>query len=141
MPGFGLNSQPRAAVRVGLVVFGLMVGVGCEEKRPPAPAFGPAEHTYTVRGEVVELPVANDPKTSFRVKHEPIREYKDREGKVVGMGTMTMSFSPGPGVSLEGIEKGDKVEFVWEMWYRPRMRERITSLTELAGGTELEFGR
>jgi Cu/Ag efflux protein CusF len=135
------NRKPRA-LGAGLVVFGLLGAAGCEQKKPAAATeYGPAEHTYTVRGEVVELPQADNPMTGFRVKHEPIREYKDREGKVVGMGTMTMSFTPGPGVSLEGIEKGDKVELVWEMWYRPRMRERVVSVKELPAETVMEYGK
>ena len=141
MPVNGSNPKPRALC-VGLVAFGLLAAGGCEQKKPPAAAeSGPAEHTYTVRGEVVEVPVAGNQMTSFRVKHEPIREYTDREGKVVGMGTMTMSFTPGPGVSLEGIEKGDKVELVWEMWYKPRMRERVTSIRELPADTVMNYGR
>ena len=146
MPVSRTHLRPRAALCVGLVALGLGVGLpsglaGCAEKPPPAPTYGPAEHTYTVRGEVVELPVANDPKTSFRVKHEPIPDYKNREGVAVGMATMTMGFTPAEGVSLEGIQKGDKVEFVWEMWYRPRMRERITSIRKLPAETQLNFGR
>jgi Cu/Ag efflux protein CusF len=141
MPVNGSNPKPRALC-VGLVAFGLYAIGGCEQKKQKAAAeYGPAEHTYTVRGEVVEMPVAGDPMTSFRVKHEPIREYTDKDGKVVGMGTMTMSFTPGPGVLLEGIETGDKVEMVWEVWYRPRMRERVTAIRELPADTAMNYGR
>ena len=64
--------------------------------------------TYQVRGQIVSLPVAGDPASGLRIHHEPIPTFVGDDGQMVGMDAMTMGFTPATGVSLDGLEEGDK---------------------------------
>lgn len=132
-------------------VFALVMGcavivAGCERK-PAAPVKAPAtaKNTYTVRGDVVELPDPSNPRTAFRVHHEAIDDFKDRDGKVVGMNSMTMEFTPAQPSVLVGLAKGDKIELVFETWPQGQppmqyLENRVTSIRKLPAETQLEFG-
>lgn len=105
------------------------------EQTPPAEAAAPEPHVYTVRGEIVSLPEAGNPRADLRIKHEAIDNYR-RGDKVVGMNAMTMPFPVAEGVSLEGLAVGDKVEFVFEV---QMPQYQITRITKLPADTVLEF--
>jgi Cu/Ag efflux protein CusF len=150
MAGSGTNPRPRELLLAGLVVFvalgGLAAG-GCEKKAPPkppaagsAPAAEAPQHTYTVRGEIMSLPKPGDATSSLSIRHEAIPDFVRRDGKL-GMGSMQMSFTPAPGVSLEGLQPGDKVEFEWHVWWQPRARAEVAAVRKLPPETTLELGR
>jgi len=117
---------------------------GCSGKDKPAdtgqkqPAKAPSA-TYTVRGEVVALPVAGDTRTEFRVRHEAIDDFKDTDGKVVGMGSMTMEFPPAKGVDLSNLSKGDKVSVTFSVWWGQSPPWLATKVVKLPGDTALTF--
>jgi Cu/Ag efflux protein CusF len=94
---------------------------------------------YTVRGEVVRLPEASS--TGARqvgLRHEAIDDFVNQAGKTVGMGSMVMSFDAAPGVSLEDVRVGDKVEIQLAVgWSPPALR--IEQLRKLPADTALEF--
>ena len=92
---------------------------------------------YTVRGQVVSLPTAND---DLMVHHEAIPEYRSAAG--VGMDVMTMPFPLGEGVSLEGVEPGDKVSITFSVDYKvgwSPIGYRVIAIEELPADTELDF--
>jgi Cu/Ag efflux protein CusF len=65
------------------------------------------------------------------VKHEPIPEYRDENGAIVGMAAMTMPFYLAKSVSLHGIKAGDAVELVVEQHIRPKFSDQVVSIHKL----------
>ncbi len=94
---------------------------------------------YTVRGIVSKLPAAEGPDQNMYIRHAPIPDYKNDSGEVVGMAAMTMPFPVAENVSLEGIEKGDPVEFTFSMRWKPTGHYEIVEITELPAGTAIDF--
>ena len=95
--------------------------------------------TYTVRGLVVALPDPDRPGSELWVRHEAIPEYRDHEGKVIGMAEMKMPFPVADGVSLDGIHVGDKIEMTFEVTWEPRTNLRITAIRKLPPDAELHL--
>ncbi len=130
---FTLRVLGLAAV---VVVFG-----GCREKSA-AVEKTTAVHSYTVRGQVVTVPVAGDPRTEFSARHEAIPEFKGPGGEM-GMNTMTMPFPLKDGLALDGIAVGDKVEITFEVIYDLAKLSPVdwaaVSVKELPAETALNF--
>lgn len=103
---------------------------------PPAPAREP--DVYTVRGEITELP--DDAAGAVYIRHEAIPDFKTIGGTVQGMDAMTMPFELDPGVALESLNVGDKVEFALRIEWEPEIRQTITAVTVLPEDTVLELG-
>ena len=93
--------------------------------------------TYIVRGEVVLLPT---PDSAFKLHHEPISDFRDAAGDVVGMDAMVMEFQLDDRVSLEDIAPGDKVRVVMQVWWEPRPGYKLTNVTKLDPETKLDLG-
>jgi Cu/Ag efflux protein CusF len=119
---------------------------GCRDagSGPPtsaAPAR-PADHVYTSRGEVAMLP-GTSPTATLQIHHEPIDDFVNPDGHK-GMASMTMPMLMAPGVSLEGLAVGDKVEFDMAVWHRPGTTTvetfRVTRVRKLPPDTTLRFG-
>lgn len=100
---------------------------------------GESGRTYTVRGQVTQLPDPNNPGTGLYVNHEAIDDFVDREGEMVGMNPMNMSFQVDEDVSLEGIGTGDVVEFKLRVDWGADTEAEIVEIRELPAGTKLEF--
>src|ERR1700710_2831654 len=90
---------------------------------------------YTVRGRVVQLPEAGNASTGFVIAHQAVDDCVDRQGEVVGMDPMTMSFPLGPRVSLAGLAVNDPIEFKLHADWSAAPPVRITSLHKLPAGT------
>lgn len=101
-------------------------------------ASGEPDGTYTTRGILARLP-SNNPGTEIHIKHEAIDDFEGREGKVVGMNSMTMAFEPADGLELDGLSKGDKVKFTFEVRWDARPMMRMTEIESLQGDPKLEF--
>jgi len=99
-----------------------------------------ADATYTVKGEITMLPVDGDKRTELKVHHEAIPTFKDKEGKVVGMSAMTMSFPPAKGVDLSKLKKGDKVSLTFSVWWGNTPGYLTTKVEKLSDDTKLDFG-
>lgn len=99
------------------------------------PSDAPDVVTYTVRGKIAALPVAGDARTELMIHHEPINDYQNSKGEVVGMSSMVMPFAPADGVSLQGLAVGDIVTFT----FGPGIE--IQSIEKLPADTELNFGK
>lgn len=115
--------------------------VGKDQIRPAdlkRPAATPAA-SYTTRGEVVALPEKGKPSTELMVKHQAIDDFKNKDGKVVGMSAMTMEFPPEQGVDVTMLAIGDKVELEFAVWWAQSPPWLATKLTKLPADTKLEF--
>jgi hypothetical protein len=133
----------------------LVVAAGCLgacSRTPSQPAPSPSEisgetHVYTARGEITALPSPDNFRAELRIHHEHIAEFRGKSGEVhvnpdgvPGMKAMDMPFpSLGPGVSLEGLEIGDKVEFELTVSHHPRITYAITRLSKLPPETEISY--
>jgi Copper binding periplasmic protein CusF len=125
MRGRGLNKTLLAA---GLA---LLAAAGCARD---------SGRDYTVRGQVRQLPdPANPAASGLYISHEAIDDWAGRSGEVEGMDPMNMSFEVAEGVSLEGIQPGDIVEFTLHADWEASPPVEITALRELPPGTRLVF--
>ena len=95
----------------------------------PTAVFAGDEHTYTVRGVVKKLP--KDSSNEVIISHEPIPDYMDMDGNKVGMKGMTMPFYLADGVSLDGIQAGDRVEFTYMSRWKPTPDDKVTAIRKL----------
>ena len=95
--------------------------------------------TYTVRGQVRQLPDPNNPGTGLYLNHEAIDDFVTRDGEMTGMDPMTMSFPVEEKVSLEGIQVGDVIEFKLHVDWATETGAEIVEIRELAPGTKLVF--
>lgn len=86
-------------------------------------------HRYVVRGTIRQLPAK--PGGELFIRHEPIPDYMNREGKVVGMHAMTMPFWVADGVSIDGLAPGDQVEFTFESQWHPRPEDKIVAIRKI----------
>lgn len=92
---------------------------------------------YTVRGEVAALPSGDE---DLQVRHEAIPEF--RSGAKMGMNVMTMPFPLAEGVSLDGVEPGDKLSITFSVDYEEGWSPigyRVVSYEQLPADTALDF--
>lgn len=109
------------------------------DAEPEEPAPPPEPETYTVRGEIVDLPDPEDPTSGFFVYHEAIDTFRGMDGKVVGMSSMTMPFAIDEDLDLEGLQRGDKVEFDLHVDWDGDPATLVTRVEKLPPDTILEF--
>ena len=142
----GVNAEAKKMMMQAfgiIAMLGAIIAAGCshgQRNEQPAGAASDAR-MYVIRGEVISVPQAGKPGTQFIVKHEPIDNFRDASGRIVGMNTMGMPFTPGKGVSLEGIRPGDKIEMKWVIQWKPEAKEYVESLRKLPAETQLRFGK
>ncbi len=109
-----------------------------EVRQYDPPARTP-DATYVTRAIIDALPIPGDPKTELRAHHEAVDDFKDRTGKIVGMGAMIMDFPPAKGVSLAGLKVGDKVTMTWSVWWDSTPAWLAVKLEKLPPDTKIEF--
>lgn len=129
-------NRPLAAVCLALAS---LASTACNRTEPTA-SRGQPSAIYTVRGIVEALPNP-EKRTPLEVRHEAIDNFVDSTGAVVGMHAMVMPFPLAEGVSLEGIEPGDKVELTFAVWWEPKGHWEATKIVELPPDTPLTFRR
>lgn len=95
--------------------------------------------TYTVRGQVVQLPDPSNPGTGLYLNHEAVDDFVGRDGEMVGMDPMSMSFPVNGKVPLAGLQVGDVVEFKLHVDWGAEPEVEIVEIRELPAGTKLEF--
>ena len=88
-------------------------------------AYAQNVFTYQVTGTVRAMPGNGRAPNELLVKHDPIPQYRDRAGNIVGMKAMTMPFYIAEGVSLEGIELGDAIEMKVQQQLKPTFSEKV----------------
>lgn len=119
------------AAAVSAVVIGAM-GLGACKQEASEPAA-----SYTVRGQLESLP--QEGQAELFLHHEAIPGFVDRKGEKVGMMSMTMPFGVAPGVSLDGLAAGDKVEVTFDVRWERNPPPQITAIRELPADTRLEL--
>lgn len=84
---------------------------------------------YSTNAEVVEL----DPGPPLRLvlHHDPIPDFRDAAGKVVGMKAMKMAFGLGPGVDATTAKVGDRIQIIFDVDYERPERLVIQQLSHL----------
>ncbi|MFW6059560.1 MAG: copper-binding protein [Phycisphaeraceae bacterium] len=97
----------------------------------------PAGDVYETRGVIRQLPT--DATGDLQIEHEPVPDFKDQDGEVVGMDSMTMPFPPADDVSLDGLAVGDKVRFTF-VWRWDENSWTVTAIEKLPADTELDLG-
>jgi len=93
-------------------------------------------YSYSVTGVVTALPGNGRAKNEMLVKHDPIPNYRDEAGNVVGMAAMTMPFYLSSQTSIDGIHVGDQVELTVEQRLKPKFSESVVSVRKRASGDE-----
>jgi Cu/Ag efflux protein CusF len=126
--------QLTAALVAAAITSACRPETGAAEQRAAA-----ALDRYTVRGEVVRLDAGAGAREIY-IRHEPIPEFKDGTGAVVGMTAMIMPFRVANEVPLGGIAPGDKIRFRFSMDWKANRLE-IESVEQLPQETVLEFAR
>ena len=94
-------------------------------------AIADTAYFYTVRGIIKGMPGDGLAANELLVKHQPIPDYRDDTGAIVGMMGMTMPFFLAEGVSLQGIKAGDAVELKVEQHLKPKFTEEVTSIKKV----------
>jgi Cu/Ag efflux protein CusF len=94
-------------------------------------ALADTAYYYTVKGIIKGMPGDGLAKNEMLVKHQPIPDYRDDSGAIVGMMAMTMPFYLKEGVSLEGIKAGDSVELKVEQHLKPKFTEEVISIKKV----------
>lgn len=133
------RAGPALAVMAALAAS--VACAGCAKKRGPAPDV--TKVVYTVRGRIVDLPTPGKPASEFRVAHEAIPDFRaSLPDGPLGMRAMVMPFTPGPGVSLDGLAVGEKIELRFEVDYAKAggaLRDsRVIGLRKLPAETALD---
>jgi hypothetical protein len=93
-------------------------------------------YTLHVRGVVKALPGPGFAPNEILVKHEPIPDYRDESGKIVGMMAMTMPFYLEKTVSLKDISVGDSVELVVEQRIKPSFSDKVVSIKKTSSASK-----
>ncbi len=126
-----MGARERAFRRT-LILLAVLSLAGCSGGKE-------AGRPYTVRGQVTQLPDPANPGTGLYLNHEAIDDFVSRDGEMVGMDPMTMSFLVDEEVSLEGIAAGDVVEFKLHVDWGAETEVEIVEIRELPSGTKLVY--
>lgn len=93
------------------------------------------EHTYTVRGKIVKLPEPNKVPRELLIRHEAIDNFVSSAGNVEPMRSMTMPFPLSKDLQISSLNKGDEIEFIYQMSWNPKAKEEITNIKVLSLGS------
>ena len=111
----------------------LVMATACE--KPPA---APPE-SYRVRAQVRQLPVPDAPSGEILVRHEAIPGFKNADGEVVGMESMSMPFPLDDVALVAGLAAGDRIEMTFEVSWHGGNPLAVTAIEKLPADTRLAF--
>ncbi len=123
------STDPVVAGALLLLALALVSACGSE---PPAPA-----ESYRVRGLVRQLPARAG--GEVQIRHEAIPDFKNADGEVVGMDSMTMPFPVADAGLLAGIEAGDRIEMEFVVRWSGGHPLEIVAMEKLPPETRLAF--
>ncbi len=137
LPGL-MNTLSHSRVhRLILGLAGLLllftVATACE-KEPEVPP-----EIYQVRALVRHLPEPDEARPEILVRHEAIPSFKNADGEVVGMETMSMPFPLADTGLIADLEAGDRVELTFEVSWHGGNPLKVTAIEKLPEGTQLAF--
>ncbi len=112
----------------------LLLTAACGAPQPEAPP-----ETYRVRGIIRKLPTPNRSPQELSVRHEAIPEFKNADGKVVGMDSMTMPFPLADPALIHTLEVGDRIEMQFNVQWNGDHPLEITAIDALPAETRLAF--
>lgn len=115
-------------LRVAAAACSLIAAACGDDDRTPTT---PPDQTYTTEGRVERLPRRGAEIRDISIAHEAIPEFRDREGREVGMEAMTMQFEVAEPVSLAGLAPGDRVRFTFEIRWNARPMLYVTEIDEV----------
>jgi Cu/Ag efflux protein CusF len=126
----------KALPKVALPLAFALVLAGCGPRaQSPEPSHG---ERIAVRASVTQLPGTDN---LLYLHHEAIDRFRDEDGKIVGMDSMTMPFPIAKGLSLQGIEAGDKVTATLQIDWKAVPGVQVVAIEELpVGAPPLVFG-
>lgn len=117
----------------GLAVLVLLASAGCQ-REPQAPP-----ESYRVRAQVRQVPAPDATRGEIYIRHEAIPSFKNEDGEVVGMDSMSMSF-PLADVGLAAdVTPGDRIEMAFEVSWHGGNPLKVTAIEKLPEGTRLAF--
>lgn len=91
-------------------------------------SFAQNVFTYEVTGIIRAMPGNGRAPNELLVKHDPIPQYRDRAGNIVGMKAMTMPFYLVDDLSLDGIHVGDAVRMTVQQRLQPIFTEKVIEI-------------
>ncbi|MDP9121594.1 MAG: copper-binding protein [Acidobacteriota bacterium] len=131
-----VTRAPAKSSRLVLACLFLLVLASCARRAEQRPHG----HSYTLRGEVTQLPDPGSDPGSLSVHHEPVDDLVDRDGRKVGMDSMVMPFPLARGVTLDGVAVGDPIAFTLRVDWQADPEIEIVAVRKLAPGTRLSWG-
>ncbi len=111
----------------------ITTSAGCDREPTPPP------ESYRVRGLVRQLPAPNKANGDVLVKHEAIPSFKDADGEIVGMESMSMPFPLADVALITGVEVGDRIDMEFEVSWHGGNPLKVTAIEKLPEGTRLAF--
>lgn len=103
---------PRPGLSLAIALVLLTAAAACERQPAAAP------DTYRVRAQVRQVPAPDAAQGEILVRHEAIPSFKNADGEVVGMETMSMSFPLADVALVAGLAVGDRVEMEFDVdWH------------------------
>jgi Cu/Ag efflux protein CusF len=109
---------------------------GCG-RRAESPQASHAER-IPVRARIVQLPAADN---LIYLHHEAIHRFRDQDGKIVGMDSMTMPFPVAKDLSLQGLQPGDEVSATLQVDWKADTGVQVVAIEKLPpGAPPLVFG-
>jgi Cu/Ag efflux protein CusF len=126
-----VRTRSWLGLAVSMIAMIFVLGACKQEQEAPAA-------TYTVRGVIKSLPTPGRSEVMF-LHHEAVPTFVNREGKQSGMMSMSMPFGVASGVSLAGLEPGDKVELTFAVRWDRNPATQVTAIRELPADTALEL--
>jgi len=135
------GGRPARLAPVVLTMALAAIAPGCRDGggSPSGDQAAASARRYTVRGEIVRLPAPSGAARQVAIRHEPIDDFVNEAGAVVGMDSMVMQFDVAPGIALDEVRPGDKVEVRLAVAWSPPLL-RIEELRKLPADTVLRLG-
>ncbi len=112
-----------------------LLSTGCEDH----PEVRQEPESYSVRGLVRQLPEPNRRGRELSVWHEAIAEFKDMDGEIVGMESMTMGFPLAEDELAAGLAVGDRIRIDFDVSWDAGNPLTITAIEKLPAETRLDF--
>ena len=112
----------------------LLAAISACKREPEVPP-----ESYRVRAQVRQVPALDDPRGEIVVRHEAIPSFKNEEGEIVGMDTMSMPFPLADPALVAGLAPGDRIVMDIEVSWHGGNPLEVTAIDKLPEGTRLDF--
>ena len=124
--------RPPILVHAGFCM--LLAAISACEREPSV-----RPETYRVRAQVRQVPAPDAARGEILVRHEAIPSFKNEDGEVVGMDTMSMPFPLADQALVDGLAPGDRIVMDFEVSWHGGNPLEVTAIEKLPEGTRLDF--